>query len=247
MCKLGQTGKQIQFSDLEEESVIKEYAIVDWKNEEEHIRHDDVIIHMDNAYAWAKRRCYAERRRVGAVIVKGNRPISSGFNGTKSGYPNVCEKDGATLAGVTHAEKNAIFKLMESENESPKNSAIFVTTAPCGDCAEDLVLAKVSAVYFTEMYRGVEGVETLIKNNISVYHVNMKMIEDFDKEQEKSGEFKYREYPKEFLTPIYKSVTPSAVYSDISNYKIESVKEIRKMFEEYHDGKFHQKFYDVSN
>lgn len=242
MCKIGNTGVQDSFSDLSNEDVINEYSIVTWKNDDDDIRSDDVIIHMENAYAWAKRRCYAQRRRVGAVIVKGNRTISSGFNGTKAGYPNICEKDGVTLPGVTHAEKNALVKLMESETESPKNSTIFVTTAPCENCAEDLVLAKVSAVYFTEMYRGVEGLETLIKNNISVYHVNMKMIEDFDKEQEDSNEYKYREYPKEFLTPIYQSTENAS-----TEYKINAVKEVRKLFSEYYDGKYHKKFYDVSN
>ena len=55
---------------------------------EENIRMDDMIIQMEYAYSWAKRRCYAKRRKVGAILYKNGRPISSGFNGTKSGYPN---------------------------------------------------------------------------------------------------------------------------------------------------------------
>lgn len=238
MSEINKTGIQETFNDLIKSDMEKIHRSPNFK--EEDIRLEDVIIHMDNAYSWAKRRCYAKRRKVGAVLVKGNRPISSGFNGTKSGHPNVCEKDGVTLKGVTHAEKNALFKLMEENTDSPKNSAIFVTTAPCENCAEDLILAKVSSVYFTEMYRSVEGIEALIKHGISVYHVNMKSVEDNDKKTEIEGVFDYRTLPENFLTEIYKSTEKNLVDS-----KIGSIMKIRDMFSVYEDGLFHTKFYDV--
>jgi len=244
MCQskvLQSTGIQSEFTDIES---MKEELILVKRNKkffEEDIRSEDVIIHMENAYSWAKRRCYAKRRKVGSVLVKGNRPISSGFNGTKSGYPNICEKDGVTLPGVIHAEKNAIFKLMEEHTDSPNNSAMFVTTAPCAFCTEDLLLAKVSAVYFTEMYRGVQGVEELIKNGISIYHVNMKKIEDFDKQTELTGDFDYQAFPKDFITTIYKSEEENNV-----DNKIKGIELIRDLFVNYEDGKYHTKFYDVS-
>lgn len=241
MTKLNQTGIQDSFTDLDDirKDIVNIHRHKDFFEQE--IRPEDAIIHMDNAYSWAKRRCYAQRRKVGAIIVKKNRAITSGFNGTKSGHPNVCEKDGVTLAGVTHAEKNALFKLMEDNTDSPNNGAIFVTTAPCDACADDLMLAKISAVYFTELYRGVHGLEELIKNGISVYHVNMKMIEDFDAMTEESGEFKYNQVPLDFLTTIYKSTQDNDI-----EVKIEGIKKVRELFSSYEDGKYHKRFYKVS-
>lgn len=208
--------------------------------EEQKIRKEDVVIQMEYAYIWAKRRCYAIRRKVGAILYKDGRPISSGFNGTKRGYPNACEKDGITIQGVIHAEKNAFVKLLKAGTDSPKNSALFVTTANCINCAEEVILAEASSVYFTEMYRSVSGLEELIKNGISVYHVNMKMIEDHDQQTELSGDFAYRDIPDEAITPIYVSTFENDV-----DQKLESIKKIRAMYFDYIDGDFHKKFYSA--
>ena len=241
MCNKEKNAIQDSFDDLEllRESMTKIHRHKNFK--EELIRKEDSIIHMENAYAWAKRRCYAQRRKVGAILVKGNRPISSGFNGTKSGHPNICEKDGVTIKGVTHAEKNALFKLMEENTDSPNNSTIFVTTAPCENCAEDLLLAKVSAVYFTEMYRNISGIEELIKNGVSVYHINLKLVEEFDKKTAMSGEHNYNNLPDDFLTTIYKSTKENDV-----DQKIESIHKLRELFKSYKDGLYHSKFYNVA-
>lgn len=209
---------------------------------EKPLRLEDVIIHMKYAYSWANLRCYAKRRKVGSVLYKNGRPISSGFNGTPSGHPNKCEdKNGATLPTVIHAEENALYKLMEDNTDSPKNSSILVTTAPCPSCAIKLVAAKVSSVYFTEMYRSVEGVEELIKNGISVYHVNLKMVEDYFEKTEKSGDYNYTDFPPEFLTPIYLS----SENNDLDE-KIDAIIKIREMFENYEDGMYHKKYYDAA-
>lgn len=208
---------------------------------EETIRFDDMIIQMESAYSWAKRRSYAVRRKVGAVLYKNGRQISLGFNGTKKGYPNVCEKDGQTIQGVIHAEKNAYVKLLKDGTDSPKNSALFVTTGNCINCAEEVILAESSSVYFTEMYRSISGLEELIKNGISVYHLNMKMIHDYDKETENSGVYDYRGFPKEFCTPIYVSEGHNNVKE-----KLYAIARLRKLFENYNDGDYHNKFYDAA-
>lgn len=208
---------------------------------EEVVRHDDMIIQMESAYSWAKRRSYAVRRKVGAVLYKNARQISLGFNGTKKGYPNVCEKDGQTIQGVIHAEKNAYVKLLKDGTDSPKNSALFVTTGNCIHCAEEVILAESSSVYFTEMYRSISGLEELIKNGISVYHLNMKMINDFDKETEASGEYKYRDFPIDFCTPIYISESNNNVKE-----KLKAIAKLRELFKNYKDGDYHNKFYDAA-
>lgn len=208
---------------------------------EQKIREDDVVIQMEYAYSWAKRRCYAVRRKVGAILYRDGRAISSGFNGTKRGHPNVCEKDGVTMQGVIHAEKNAYVKLLKEGTDSPKNSALFVTTGNCINCAEEVILAESSSVYFTEMYRSVSGLEELIKNGISIYHVDMKMIEENDKKTEASGDYDYRTLPKNFITTIYEATTENNV-SD----KLKSIKKLRDLFESYEDGKYHKKFYDAA-
>lgn len=241
MSNLSNSGVQVTFNDIEH--IKSEIVNVKRRSDfsEENIKPEDVMIHMDYAYSWAKKRCYAKRRKVAAVIYKDGRPLSSGYNGTKSGYPNVCEKDGVTISGVIHAEKNALAKLSRPGTDSPLNSAVFVTTAPCPACAEDLILWGVSSVYFTEMYRGVDGVEELIKNGISVYHVDLKKINDFDRMVEDNGTFNYEDYPKDFLTTIYKSDDENSL-----DNKINGILSIRSLFSTYEDGKYHNKFYDVS-
>ncbi len=209
--------------------------------EESKVRDDDVVIQMEYAYSWAKRRSYAVRRKVGAILYKNGRAISSGFNGTKRGHPNVCEKDGVTLQGVIHAEKNAYVKLLKEGTDSPKNSALFVTTANCRGCAEEVILAESSSVYFTEMYRSIEGLEEIIKNGISVYHVDMKMIEDNDAATEASGDYDYRSLPNDFITPIY-----VATESNNVRCKLSAIKKVRDLYSEYYDGKYHKKFYDAA-
>ena len=77
---------------------------------------------------------YCVRRKVGALIVKGNMVISDGFNGTPSGFPNICEDDNdTTLPYVLHAEANAITKVARSNNSSD-GSTLYVTASPCLEC-----------------------------------------------------------------------------------------------------------------
>ena len=82
---------------------------------------------------------YCERRKVGALIVKDKMIISDGFNGTPSGFPNVCEsREGVTLPYVLHAEANAITKVARSNNSS-EGSTLYVTASPCMECSKLII------------------------------------------------------------------------------------------------------------
>jgi dCMP deaminase len=104
----------------------------------------------------------AKRKKVGAVIVKDDRIISIGYNGMPAGWDNTCEIDGVTRPEVLHAETNAIAKLAKS-TESGKDATMFVTCAPCLDCAKLIYQSGITEVYYAEDYRSDEGVKFLNK------------------------------------------------------------------------------------
>ena len=111
---------------------------------------------------------YAKRLQVGAVIVKDNNIISFGYNGTPSGFDNVCEDDNfKTKPEVIHAEANAITKLAKEGNNS-KGSDLFITHAPCTECAKLIIQAGIRRVYWSEQYRSKEGLDLLEKANIEL-------------------------------------------------------------------------------
>ena len=116
---------------------------------------------------------YCERRKVGALIVKDNMIISDGFNGTPSGFPNVCEsEDGVTLPYVLHAEANAITKVARSNNSS-EGGTLYVSTSPCMECSKLIIQAGIKRVVFSELYRITDGLELLEKAGIEVVHIPM--------------------------------------------------------------------------
>jgi len=107
----------------------------------------------------------AERLQVGAVIVKDGKILASGYNGTPSGWDNKCEienEDGSlsTKKEVIHAEMNAIAKLARS-TESGEGAVMFVTHAPCIECAKLIFQSGISRVYYKNKYRSEEGVAFL--------------------------------------------------------------------------------------
>lgn len=118
---------------------------------------------------------YCERRKVGAVLVSpcGQNILSFGYNGTVSGFPNVCElEDGTTdNKSVLHAELNAIGKITTS-TQSSLNSILFVTLSPCVECAKIIIRSGISKVYYLEEYKDLTGIETLKKANIYVRKIN---------------------------------------------------------------------------
>ena len=116
---------------------------------------------------------YCERRKVGALIVKDKMIISDGFNGTPSGFPNVCEsEDGVTLRYVLHAEANAITKVARSNNSS-EGGTLYVSTSPCMECSKLIIQAGIKRVVFSELYRITDGLELLEKAGIEVVHIPM--------------------------------------------------------------------------
>ena len=109
---------------------------------------------------------YCKRKKVGALLVKNNRIISFGYNGTISGFENVCEcKKGLTKKEVLHAESNAIIKCAMS-NESCEGAILYLTLSPCFDCSKIIIQSGIKEVYFKELYRDKTGLNLLKKANI---------------------------------------------------------------------------------
>lgn len=127
--------------------------------------------YMEMAAIWAKN-SYCKRRRVGALIVKDGMIISDGYNGTPSGFENVCEDgDGVTKPYVLHAEANAISKIAKSGNSS-LGSTLYVTASPCMECSKLIIQAGVSRVVYRDEYRLNDGVELLRRAGIEVERVD---------------------------------------------------------------------------
>lgn len=110
---------------------------------------------------------YAERLKVGAVAVKDKRIVCIGFNGTPEGLPNACEKDGHTLPSVLHAEENMI--LFAAKNGiSLKDCSVYITHAPCINCARMIYGAGIKSVTYCEAYRSCEGLDFLESVGVDV-------------------------------------------------------------------------------
>ena len=123
------------------------------------------------ARIWAEN-SYCVRRKVGALVVKDKMIISDGYNGTPSGFENVCEDDNnVTKPYVLHAEANAITKLARSSNNSD-GSTLYVTAAPCIECSKLIIQSGIKRVVYGEKYRLEEGLDLLRKANIEVIYLN---------------------------------------------------------------------------
>lgn len=117
------------------------------------------------ARIWAEN-SYCRRRQVGALIVKDRMIISDGYNGTPSGMENVCEDDDdVTKPYVLHAEANAITKIARSGNSSDQ-ATLYVTAAPCLECAKLIIQAGIRRVIYSQPYRLDEGLRLLQRAGI---------------------------------------------------------------------------------
>ena len=126
--------------------------------------------YLEMARIWAKN-SYCQRRQVGALVVKNNMIISDGYNGTPSGFENVCEDDnGITKPYVLHAEANAITKLARSNNNS-EGATIYITASPCIECAKLIIQAGIKRVVYGEKYRLTDGIELLERAGIEVVYL----------------------------------------------------------------------------
>ncbi len=121
------------------------------------------------ARIWAEN-SYCERRQVGCIVVKNKMIISDGYNGTPSGFENICEdENGVTKPYVLHAEANAITKLARSENNSD-GATLYVTASPCIECAKLIVQSGIKRVVYGENYRLNDGIEFLKKAGIETVY-----------------------------------------------------------------------------
>ncbi len=126
--------------------------------------------YLDMARIWAQN-SYCQRRQVGALVVKQGMIISDGYNGTPSGFENVCEDDnGITKPYVLHAEANAITKLARSSNNSD-GATIYITASPCIECAKLIIQAGIRRVVYGEKYRLTDGIELLERAGIEVEYL----------------------------------------------------------------------------
>ena len=123
------------------------------------------------ASIWAEN-SYCTRRQVGALIVKDKMIISDGYNGTPSGFENICEdSNGVTKPYVLHAEANAITKIARSGNSSD-GATMYVTASPCIECAKLIIQSGIKRVVYSEKYRIEDGLELLKRANIEVVYLN---------------------------------------------------------------------------
>ncbi len=130
------------------------------------------------AHIWAEN-SYCQRRKVGALVVKDKMIISDGYNGTPSGFENVCEDgNGLTKPYVLHAEANAITKLARSNNNSD-GSTLYVTASPCIECAKLIIQAGIKRVVYGEKYRLDDGLRLLQRAGIEIVYLD---IDDYGQE-----------------------------------------------------------------
>ena len=140
-------------------------------NNEKQLTLDRRYIRM--ATIWAEN-SYCTRRQVGALIVKNQRIMSDGYNGTPAGFENICEdENNVTKPDVLHAEANAITKIARSNNSS-EGATLYVTASPCIECAKLIIQAGIKRVVYSEKYRLEDGLELLRKANIEVEYINPK-------------------------------------------------------------------------
>jgi len=139
-------------------------------NIEKQLKLDERYLRM--ASVWAEN-SYCTRRQVGALLVKDQMIISDGYNGTPSGFENVCEdEDNKTKPYVLHAEANAITKVAKSNNSS-NGATLYVTSSPCIECSKLIIQAGIKRVVFSEQYHMNDGVELLERAKVEVVKVDL--------------------------------------------------------------------------
>ena len=132
-------------------------------------------IELDKRYlrmakVWSEN-SYCQRRQVGALIVKDKMIISDGYNGTPSGFENICEtEDGVTEPYVLHAEANAITKIARSNNNAD-GATLYVTDSPCIECSKLIIQAGIKRVVYSRAYRLTDGIDLLAKAGITIEYM----------------------------------------------------------------------------
>ncbi len=137
-------------------------------NEEKQRQLDSRYMRM--ARIWAEN-SYCIRRQVGALIVKDKMIISDGYNGTPSGFENVCEDEqGLTKPYVLHAEANAITKVAKSANNC-EGATLYITASPCIECSKLIIQAGIKRVVYSDDYRKSDGLDLLRRVGIEITQI----------------------------------------------------------------------------
>lgn len=130
-----------------------------------HKQYELDIKYLRMAQIWSEN-SYCVRRQVGCLLVKDQMIISDGYNGTPSGFENVCEdENGCTKPYVLHAEANAITKIASSNNSS-NGATIYITDSPCMECAKLIIQSGIKRVVYGREYRLKDGIELLERAGI---------------------------------------------------------------------------------
>ena len=137
--------------------------------EKKQLKYD--IAYLKMATEWAKL-SYCKRRQVGALIVKGKMIISDGYNGTPTGFENVCEdEENYTKWYVLHAEANAILKVASS-TQSCKGATLYITMSPCKECSKLIHQSGIKRLVYAEAYKDDSGLKFLEKAGIELVYIN---------------------------------------------------------------------------
>ena len=128
------------------------------------------IAYLRMAQEWSKL-SYCKRKQVGALIVKDKMIISDGYNGTPTGFENVCEDDkNSTKWYVLHAEANAIMKVASS-TQSSKNATLYITMSPCKECSKLVFQSGIIRVVYNIEYKDKSGINFLKKAGLEIVHI----------------------------------------------------------------------------
>ena len=128
------------------------------------------IAYLRMAMEWSTL-SYCKRRQVGALIVKDKMIISDGYNGTPTGFENICEDDeGYTKWYVLHAEANAISKVASS-TQSCQGATLYITMSPCQQCSKLIHQAGIKRLVYFEEYKDNSGIKFLEKAGVNVTHI----------------------------------------------------------------------------
>lgn len=128
------------------------------------------IAYLRMAQEWSKL-SYCQRKQVGALIVKDKMIISDGYNGTPTGFENICEdEDGSTKWYVLHAEANAITKVAGS-TQSCEGATLYITLSPCKDCSKLIHQSGITRVVYHTAYKDDSGIRFLEKAGVQVTHI----------------------------------------------------------------------------
>ena len=127
--------------------------------------------YLEMEAVWEKN-SYCKSRKVGALIVKDRMIISDGYNGTPSGFENICEDEsGVTKPYVLHAEANAISKVAKSGNSS-QGATLYVTASPCIECSKLIIQAGIKRVVYKDEYRLTDGIDLLRRAGVEVEKID---------------------------------------------------------------------------